>query len=79
MPDMHAGFTTTTPTLDAYSASVAAAVDAVGPAVVRVESGPEAGRRGGLGSGVLIAPDGLVLTNSHVVAGASARAADLRG
>ncbi|ACL55518.1 S1C family serine protease [Methylobacterium nodulans] len=50
--------------LDAYSRTVAGIVEAVGPAVVRVES---PGR--GLGSGVVIAGDGLVLTNSHVVAG----------
>jgi S1-C subfamily serine protease len=42
----------------------------VGPAVVRVEtrSGTSgAPARGGLGSGIVISPDGLVLTNSHVV------------
>ena len=55
--------------LDSYSRCVADIADRVGPAVVRVESGGP-GRRGGLGSGVIIAGDGLILTNSHVVAGA---------
>ena len=55
--------------IDAYSQAVANVADGVGPAVVRVQSGTP-GRRGGLGSGVVIAGDGLVLTNSHVVAGA---------
>jgi S1-C subfamily serine protease len=61
--------------LDAYSHAVTSVVDAVGPAVLRVET-RGAGKRqgstdsGGTGSGVTIAPDGLVLTNCHVVEGA---------
>ncbi|PIT00583.1 serine protease [Bradyrhizobium nitroreducens] len=56
--------------LDAYSNAVIDVTDRVGPAVVRVETGPKVPdrrERGGLGSGIVISPDGLVLTNSHVV------------
>jgi S1-C subfamily serine protease len=57
--------------LDAYSRAVIDVVERVGPAVVRLDvkaKGP-----GGTGSGVIVAPDGLVLTNSHVVSGQDGR------
>jgi S1-C subfamily serine protease len=62
--------------LDAYSQAVTSVVDRIGSAVVRVE--PQvSGRMGGMGSGVIISPDGLLLTNSHVMQGA--REAKLTG
>ncbi|HEX5866393.1 MAG TPA: trypsin-like peptidase domain-containing protein, partial [Beijerinckiaceae bacterium] len=58
--------------LDAFSTAVTEVVDRIGPSVVKVEAKPDAKSRGrgGHGSGVVISPDGLALTNSHVVQGA---------
>src|ERR1700743_3744592 len=59
--------------LDAYSNAVIGVTERVGPVVVRVETGPkvrDARQRGGFGSGIVISPGGLVLTNSHVVGSA---------
>jgi S1-C subfamily serine protease len=71
------------PLLDAYSNAVIDVTERVGPAVVRVETGAketDRRRRGGLGSGIVISPDGLVLTNSHVVGSArQIRLRDIEG
>jgi len=57
--------------LDAYSRAVITVVDAVGPAVVSVAAGVKSGgsetEQIGSGSGVIIAPDGYIVTNDHVV------------
>jgi S1-C subfamily serine protease len=56
--------------LDAYSRAVTDVVDLVGPSVVRIDIRRGNGQRAGSGSGVIVSPDGLLLTNSHVVQGA---------
>jgi S1-C subfamily serine protease len=56
--------------LDAYSRAVIDVVDRVGPAVVRLAVHTRQAQ-GGTGSGVIVAPDGLILTNSHVAGAAS--------
>ena len=71
--------------LDSYSRAVTGVVDRVGPAVVHVHVRQKAGAGSrqqrpeaeASGSGVIVAPDGFVVTNSHVVENADSIQASL--
>jgi S1-C subfamily serine protease len=57
--------------LDEYSRTVVGAVERVAPSVVHIVTRANDPRGAGSGSGFLIAPDGFILTNSHVINGAT--------
>src|SRR5215208_872242 len=57
-----------TEALDAYSRVVTFVAEAVSPSVANLKVG-----RRGSGSGVVITPDGFLLTSAHVVGGGSPR------
>src|SRR5213596_941756 len=69
--------------LDEYSRTIVSAADRVGPAVVNIDIRQRLDSRrgprevGGSGSGFVIAPDGFILTNSHVVHAANQIAVSL--
>ena len=54
---------------DAYSTAVIHAVETVGPSVVSIWVDRNGQGEGGAGSGIVLTPDGYILTNNHVIEG----------
>jgi S1-C subfamily serine protease len=59
--------------LDAYSRTVTAVAERVGPSVAAVQLHDRHGKPAGSGSGFLFTPDGYLLSNSHVVRAGQAK------
>jgi serine protease Do len=65
--------TVETEALDAYSTIVTTVADKLCPSVANLRIFSRRAARSGGGSGVVITPDGFMLTSAHVVAGSGAR------
>lgn len=71
VPELEASYSKDTSNLDVYSRAIVRVVQEVGPAIVCLQGGPVLKQPKndnlGLGSGVVISPEGIILTSAQVV------------